>query len=468
MKSSLKWSALERVVVQSIQLLTMIFLARELGPKAYGLIGMLAIFLAVFQIFIDSGFSAALIRKVDRTEEDIATAFYFNLLVSVISYVVFYTVAPAISKFYGQTELINIARVSGIILVINSLVMIQKTLLTIEMDFKTIAKASVISVLLSSTISVALVFQGYGVWVLVIQSISMALFNTILLNVFYPWKPKAKFSTKAFKNLFGFGSKLLISSFIDTVYSNIYQLLIGKMFNASDLGLFTQAKNLSSLPAITFSTIIQRVTFPYLSKFQNDNNLLESNYSRIIEVSAFIIFPIFTCMSLMSKDVIVLILGEEWQEASLMFSILCICFMVYPIQSLNLNLLKVKGRSDLFLKLEVIKKILLTIVLFLTVPNGLIAICLGMLVHSLLSLGVNTYYTGIITSLGLKEQIRFLIPIVLCCIISLVAVHFITTLLSNMVVSLFVATITMFIVYLVSSFIFSRSTLFFLLSNVKF
>lgn len=448
---SLKWSAIERLAVQAIQLVTMIFLARTLGPQAYGLIGMLAIFLAMFQIFIDSGFSAALIRKVDRTEVDVSTTFYFNLLVSCACYLIFYISAPYIALFFEQPQLVAIARVSGLVLIANSLVLVPKTLLTIEMDFKTLAKSSILSVVISSIVSVILALLDYGVWVLVIQSISMAILDVVFLGLFCPWRPKTGFSNDSFNDLFGFGSKLLLSSFIDTVYGNIYQLLIGKMFSASDLGLFTQAKNLSSLPAITFSTIVQRVTYPYLSHVQNDNAKLEIEYSKIIELSAFVVFPVFSLVSLLSEDVIKIVLGEAWSDASSMFSILCLCFMLYPIQSLNLNLLKVKGRSDLFLRLEIIKKIILTIILFITVPRGLLAICLGMLIHSLLSLVINTYYSGKITNLGILKQFKLFIPILICCLIALSVISVVTRSINISWMVVLVSLPIMFFSYLVSA-----------------
>ena len=409
--NGLKWSAIERIATQAIQLVVMLILGRMLGPEAFGLVGMLAIFIAISQTFVDSGFSSALIRKQDRSEADYATTFYFNIVVSLSCYVLLFICAPYIADFYHQPELINLTRVLGIVILVNAFAVVQRTRLTVAMDFKTQAKASLLSVSCSTIITLILAYYNFGVWALVGQTLSFAIFNVILFNVLDPWLPKCGFSKASFKELFGFGSKLLASAILATIYENIYQIIIGKLFNAGQLGLFTQAKNLSSMPAMTLTGIIQRVTYPMMSQIQNDKQALDKAYLLTLRLAAVVISPLIIGLGLVSKPLLTVLLGQEWQSAAELMTILCIGYMLYPIHAINLNLLQVKGRSDLFLKLEIIKKVITTIVLVITVPLGIKAICIGMVTQSYLALFINTYYTGKLSSLTMLKQFKALISI---------------------------------------------------------
>ncbi|MCG6223066.1 lipopolysaccharide biosynthesis protein [Vibrio diabolicus] len=419
--AGLKWSAIERLATQAIQLIIMLVLARMLGPHAFGLIGMLAVFIAVCQVFVDSGFSSALIRKTDRTESDFSTAFYFNIAVSLVCYAALFISAPYIADFYQQPTLIDLTRVLGITVFVNSLSLVQRAKLTIEMDFKTQAKASLVSVGISSCVAILLATNGYGVWALVAQTLSMAMCNAIILNVIHPWLPRQSFSMESFKNLFGFGSKLLLSGLLDTVFKNIYQIVIGKQFSAVEVGQFTQANQLSSMPAMTMTTIIQRVTYPMMSQLQHSDHKLEAAYLLTLRLSAVVIFPLMFGLAVIAQPLINVVLGDSWQQAAALVSILSVGFLLYPIHAINLNLLQVKGRSDLFLKLEIIKKIIITIILVITIPLGIKAICIGMIIQSYLSLWLNTFYTGRLTALSQMKQCKALMPIwslsAMCCLL---------------------------------------------------
>ncbi|WP_318443302.1 lipopolysaccharide biosynthesis protein [Photobacterium leiognathi] len=409
--NGLKWSAIERISTQAIQLSVMLILGRMLGPEAFGLVGMLAIFIAISQTFVDSGFSNALIRKQDRNESDYATTFYFNIAVSLSCYVLLFICAPCIADFYHKPELINLTRVLSFVILANAFAVVQRTRLTVAMDFKTQAKASLFSVGCSTIVALTLAYYNFGVWALVGQTLSFSITNVFLLNMFYPWLPKCGFSKKSFKELFGFSSKLLVSSLLNTIYTNIYQIIIGKLFSAEQLGLFTQANNLSSMPAMTLTGIIQRVTYPMMSNIQNDQKALDKAYLLTLRLAAVVIFPIIIGLGLVAKPLLTVLLGQEWQSAAELMTILCIGYMLYPIHAINLNLLQVKGRSDLFLKLEIIKKVITTIVLVITVPLGIKAICIGMVIQSYLALFINTYYTEKLSSLTMIKQFKALIYI---------------------------------------------------------
>ncbi|WP_099073952.1 lipopolysaccharide biosynthesis protein [Proteus alimentorum] len=415
--NGLKWSAIERLITQAVQLSVMLILGRMLGPTVFGLIGMLAVFIAISQTLVDSGFSNALIRKKIKTESDYATTFYFNIFISFLCYSILYIISPYIAEFYKQPQLEILTKIQGLVVIVNAFSIIQRTKLTINMDFKTQAKASLFSICLSSVLSIYTAYLGFGVWALIIQILSFSILNTILLNIYLPWFPRKKFSNRAFSYLFGFGSKLLISSLIDTIYNNLYQIIIGKIFSANQLGLYSQANNLSYTPAMSLTAVIQRVTYPMLSQVKNNKEDFDSIYLLTLRLTALIIFPLLIGLGIIAQPFILIVLGEKWSYAATLLSILCIGYMLYPIHAINLNLLQVKGRSDLFLKLEIIKKMLVTIILIITVPLGIEAICIGIVIQSYLALLINTYYTGKLTSINIKKQFENLFPIWIITII---------------------------------------------------
>lgn len=416
--NGLKWSALERILSQGAQLVLMLILARMLGPKAFGLIGMLAIFIAIGQVFIDSGFSSALIRKNDRSNIDYSTAFYFNIFVAVIFYIVLFITSPFISDFYQQPELTSLTKVIGLSLIINSFTLVPRTILTVSMNFKAQAKASICSVIIGGIIALTLAKCGYGVWALVAQTLSMALCNAVFLNVVAKWIPSLNFSKESFSYLFGFGGKLLASGLLDTAYNNLYQIVIGKKFDVVNVGQYTQANQISSIPAMTMTNVIQRVTYPMFSHMQDNHKKMQEYYLLTIKVAALFIFPLMAGIAIISKPLIHMFLGSQWGEASNLIMVLAFAYMLYPIHAINLNILQVKGRSDLFLKLEVIKKILGIAIIAITMQVGILYMCIGLLFHSYISLILNTYYTEKLTGLKIKNQVKEIFPIWIITLIS--------------------------------------------------
>lgn len=404
------WSTLERFSVQGIQFIVMIIMARILTPADYGLVGMLSIFIAVSQSLIDSGFSQALIRKQDRSEIDNSTVFYFNIGVGIVLYFILFFSAPLIAKFYNEPQLIPITRVVGLSLVFNSLAVVQRALLTVKLDFKTQAKASFVGAIISGGIGITMAYTGFGVWAIVCQQISNLAIITILLWILSHWKPIWAYSWKSFKELFGFGSKLLASGLLNTVFKNIYLIIIGKFFRASDLGYYTRAHQFTDFASSNITGIFQRVTYPVLCTIQNDDEHLSDVYRRLLRTSAFIIFPLMMGLAAVAKPMVISFLTEKWIFSAIIIQILCFSQMWYPVHAINLNLLQVKGRSDLFLKLEIIKKIILVLILCITLPLGLLPMCFGMIASSLIALVINTYYTGKLIHLGFFKQMKDLFP----------------------------------------------------------
>lgn len=412
------WSSLERLSVQGIQFVVMIIMARILTPADYGLVGMLTIFIAVSQSLIDSGFSQALIRKQDRSEIDNSTVFYFNIGVGIVLYFILFFTAPFIAKFYNEPQLIPITRVVGLSLVFNSLAVVQRALLTVNLDFKTQAKASFIGVILSGLVGIWLAKTGFGVWAIVWQQISNLATTTFLLWLLSQWKPTLSFSCESFRELFGFGSKLLASGLLDTIYNNLYLIIIGKVFKASDLGYYTRASQFTNFTSSNITSIFQRVTYPVLCTIQDDDYRLTEIYRKLLKSSAFIIFPLMMELAAISRPMIISILTEKWLFAATLIPILCFAQMWYPVHAINLNLLQVKGRSDIFLKLEIVKKLFGVVVICITLPFGLTALCIGMIVNSIVALAINTLYTGKLIHLGFFKQMEDLLPILLLSIIT--------------------------------------------------
>lgn len=448
------WSSIERFSTQGVQFLIMIVMARLLTPKDYGLIGMLAIFLAVAQSLIDSGFSQALIRKQNRTDVDNSTVFYFNIVVSSALYLILFISAPFVADFYNQPELTSVMRIVCFGVILNSLAVVQRALLTIRIDFKTQSKASLSAAVISGCIGIILAYCNFGVWSLVVQQLLNLSVNTLLLWIFSKWRPIAVFSWQSFHELFAFGSKLLASGLLDTLYKNIYPIVIGKLFNASSLGHYTRAHQFSEFPSSNVTGIIQRVTYPILCGIQNETERLETVYRKFLKLSAFIIFPLMIGLSAVALPFINIVLGSQWFFCGQLLQVICFAMMWYPIHAINLNLLQVKGRSDLFLRLEIIKKILGITVLCLTAPFGLVVMCYGQIFNSIVALVINTYYTGKLIKVGFIRQMKDLLPTILLSLTMFGAILLVNGFIESNMYRLITGILVGIIVYASGSYIF--------------
>ncbi len=387
-----------------------VVLARLLTPADYGTIGMISVFMAIADCFISSGFFAALVRKTDRTEADKSTVFYFNIVVAILCYAILFFAAPFIADFYDLPILTDLVRVIGLTLIIASPCTVQWAELSVRLDFKTPAKIVLCATILACAASLYCAWVGWGIWALVVLHILRTTCTTLLVILLVRWRPRAAFSRQSFKVLFGFSSKLLISSLLNTVYENIRPLIIGKAFSSATLGLYSRAQQWASLPSTTLTSILQSVTYPVLSSIQNEDERLRMAYRKFLRMSAFIIFPCLTGMAALADPLIRLVLTEKWAACIPLLQIICFALMWYPIHAINLNLLQVKGRSDLFLRLEIYKKALGIIILVITVPQGIYAMCIGGVVSSILCLGFNTHYTGKLLNLGFWRQMADLVP----------------------------------------------------------
>lgn len=407
------WSAVERFSTQGVHFLFSILLARLLTPNDYGIIAMLTIFLAVSQTFIDSGFGNALIRKQDRNEADRATVFFFNIFMAVACYGIIFFSAPFVAEFYRMPELTDVLRVLAINLIIQAFGSIQHLNLTIDLNFKRLAKITFIGAVAGGLAGLICAYNGFGVWSLVVQQITMTSSRVVLYWIFVRWRPTTFFNMKSFKNMFGFGSKLLASGLLNTLYDNVYDLIIGKAFAAATLGNYSRACHFANFPSSNITGIFQRVTYPVLSKIQDDPEKLRKAYLKFLNMATILIFPMMIGLAAHSKPLVLLVLSDKWVDAILILQIICITQMWYPVHAINLNILQVMGRSDLFLKLEIIKKIEGIIVLCITLPHGIIAMCYGQWFNACFGLVVNTYYSGKLLNAGLIPQLKMYIPTLL-------------------------------------------------------
>lgn len=447
------WSSIDRFTTQGISFVFSMLIARMLLPSDYGVIGMLAIFMAVAQCFIDSGFGTALVRKNDRTETDFCTVFYFNIAIACLCYALLFLASPYIARFYNLPLLESVTKVWGLNLIISSLAGIQNAQLTIAIDFKSRAKISVITTLFTGVVGLWLASRGYGVWALVFQTLSSNILRTILLWSIVRWMPKLIFSWQSFKELFSFGSKLLASGLLDTIYNNIYPIVIGKFFSASSLGVYSRADSLAQFPSSNITGVLQSVTFPVLSTIQDDEARLSNAYTRFLRLSAFVIFPLMVGLAAVADPFIRIVLTDKWEATIPFLQIICFSLMWFPIHAINLNLLQVKGRSDYFLKLEVIKKILGVAILCVTIPLGLTAMCYGRVFSSVVCLGINTHYTNKIIGYGFTKQMRDLLPILIHTLVMGAIVFAIVHLLPTLWLQLIVGTLAGMVYYLVGAYL---------------
>lgn len=405
------WSFFERIGQQGIHFMISILLARLLLPEQFGLIAMLSIFFAVAQSFVDSGFGSALIQKQDATYLDECSVFFFNILVSTLAAGLLFLSAPWVADFYQISLLQPLVQALSFNLVINAFGIVHTAILTKRIDFKSQMKVSVIAVILSGSIGVSMAYRGYGVWSLVAHSIAGYLFRTSLLWYFLPWRPSWVFSWASLRSMFPFSSKLLFSGLLGTIYNNLYFVVIGKMFSATELGYYARAEQTQRFPVLNLSSSVERVTFPVFSSMQEDKVRLKNGTRKALSSLAMINFPLMIGLIIVAKPLILVLLTQKWLPSVPYFQLLCIVGMLYPLHVINLDVLIAQGRSDLYFRLEIYKKAIITAAICLTAPWGIIAMIYGQIATSIISYYLNSYYSGKLISYPASEQIKDIFPV---------------------------------------------------------
>lgn len=409
--SGVAWTSVERFAQQIIQFVIGVAIARVLSPADYGVVGMTAIFFAIANTFIDSGFGSALIQKKNRNEDDYSTCFYFNIIVSVILFGIIYVCSPAIARFYRTPIICDVTRVLSITLIINALSISQTSKLTAEMQFKPMAVITVVSQLATGALGLFMAYTGYGVWALVFQQICGSIVRLILIEVYLKWIPKWTFSKESFHHMFSFGSKILCSSLINTIYDNIYTLVIGRVFSPKEVGYYNRGNQFAYLPSQTLLSIFMKVAYPLMAEVQDDVDKLRRAYKKFLRVPLFVLWPILFGLMALAKPLILLLLGEKWLSCVPILQVLCIGNFFNPLTHINLNILYVKGRTDLVLKLELIKKPIAFAILFGMIPFGLWWLCLGRAIYEFIAYCFNCYYTQKFINFGFWKQMYYNIPV---------------------------------------------------------
>jgi O-antigen/teichoic acid export membrane protein len=415
------WNFTEQFGRRGIGVVITLLLARFLVPSDYGLVAMMAVFLAVATSLMDSGFKQALIRLQGAEEVDFNTAFYANLSLGALSYFLLFLAAPLIADFYVEPRLTTLIRVAGLSILINAFQVVQSAILSRDLNFKVQLQATIPAGIISGLIAILLAYWGMGVWALIVQMILAALFTTVLLWLMQPWRPTLMFSWNSLGKMYNFGYKLFLSGLLDTVFQNIYVVVIAKIFATSIAGHYFFANNLKNLVINQLVGSIQNVTYPALSSLQDDDMRLKAGYRKVIQVTTFILFPAMLLLAALAEPLFMVLLPDKWLPAVIYLQLMCIAGVMHPLHSINLNILKVKGRSDLFLYLEIFKKIMALVILAISFNYGVIGILIGQIFSSVLAYIPNSYFSSKLINYPLREQIADFLPgLLLACVIALV------------------------------------------------
>lgn len=404
------WSGIDNVVQMGVTFVVSIVLARLLSPDDYGLLGLIAVFTAVCQALIYGGFTSALIRKKDATDDDYNTVFISNLGMSLLLYAIIYLCSPAIANFFERQELVALTRVSSLGMIIGALALVQQTRLTKRIDFKTQTKITILASVTSGIIGIGMALLDFGVWALVAQQLSASASRTVLLFFYNKWLPKFRFSSNSFHELFGYGWKLMISGLLDTLWKELYQVIVGKFYTPATLGQYTRSKQFSQLFSSNLTGVVQRVTFPVLSNIQDDKERMVSAYRRIIKVTMFVTAICMFFVGAISEPLLYCLIGPKWHEAATYLPLICISGSLYPLHAINLNMLQVQGRSDLFLGLEIAKKIIGLAPLAVCIFYGVMPMLYVNLITGLICYFLNSYFPGKLLGYTSWMQLKDIAP----------------------------------------------------------
>ena len=448
------WSTAERFSTQGISFVISIIIARIVAPDQYGLIAMVQVFVSLAQVFIDGGFGNALIQKQDRTETDYVTVFIFNLVFSSVLYLLMFFLAPAIARFYEQPELVKITRVISLNLIISSLSVVQKTRLNIDLDFKTLTKASLMAVIVSGAVGIYCAYAGFEVWALVVQSLLCQLLTTVALIILAKWHPSSRFSWSSFRNLFSFGSKLMVSNVLTSIYLNIYNLTIGKFYSAAHLAYYNRSFAITMLPAVNIESVLNRIIYPLECEVHDNIEDLKRVFYKYLHLSNVIMLPIMTLILVLAKPLVLVLLTEKWLPAVGFIQIYSLNFMFYAwLDQAGLPLIAV-GKTGVCLKAQIIKRTVSLLVLVLTIRRGVAVICWGVALCSMFELLVNMFFTQKEVGIRVIDQFKSQADVIFVTAVMGLAVYLFLQLTSNIYIQLFVGCIIGALVYLGGAFLF--------------
>jgi O-antigen/teichoic acid export membrane protein len=416
---------------------------------------MLAVFISISGVFIEGGLAKALIQRQNCQNIDYSTAFVTNVGMSIIIYVIMYASAPWIADFYGEPILIDLTRILSLNFILGSFNIVQRAKMMARVDFKSLAQINVISTIVSGIIGIAMAYYGYGVWALVGQTLCSTIVLIILFPIYSKWKPSLEFSMSSFRQLFGFGSNLMVTGVYAVVLNNISTICIGKFYRSGQLGFFTRASQFSELISTTSYEVIGNVTFPVLSELQDDKTRLIKVYRKSLFFTAMFIFPIMVLTSLLARPIIIILLTEKWLPCVVLIQWLCLARMFTPLSAINMNILNAVGRSDLFMKLDLSKLPLILLTFAITIPISVEAIAIGDFVSTFICFFINAYLPGRMFGYGAWEQIKDWRYIILSILIMVGVVCLILSLIENVWLQLFIGGLVGLLVYLGSCVLFN-------------
>ena len=455
-QNGMLWSFIQQFSYQSITFSIQLILVRFISPADFGLIGMLAVFVGIATVLIDGGMTSSLIRNNQTDNSDYSTIFYYNVFLSLIIYIILFNIAPFIGKFYNQPALENITRVYCLSLIFSSFGTVHNNILLKKMEFKKQAIITLPPMILGGFLGIILAVKNFGVWSIVYSTLATSLLTSFSLWSFGNWKPSLLFDVDKFKRHFHYGYKMSISTAVDNLFTNIYPLLIGRLYNPTLVGYYTRANSLMMLPVGNFSIILNRVVFPLFSKVQDDAVTLKKIFKNIMQIFFYVLAPTTALMILLSKEIVLVLFTDKWLQIIPIFQILCFVGLLYPLHLYNLMILQVKGKSALFLKLELIKKIIIIVSLFISVKFGFIGVLIGSVMASIITLPINIYYAGELINYKIFQQLKDLSLIFILTIVMSVIVFFFKELISqySSIVKILFCTILAVFSYITTSLVF--------------
>ncbi len=414
--SNLLWRFLERTGAQVVAFLVTIVLARLLSPEEFGSIALITVFINILNVFVDSGLGTALIQKKDADYIDFSTVFYTNVLFCIVLYVLFFAIAPFLAHFYKNDELVPVIRVLGITILISGVKNIQQAYVSKTLQFKKFFFATLSGTVFAAILGIWMAYHGFGIWALVVQQISNLFLDTLILWITVLWRPNFEFSFSRLKTLFSFGWKMLASALIDTTYANLRQLIIGRKYSPNDLAFYNKGNLFPSAFVSNLNSSISSVLLPVMASSQDDRERVKQMTRRAIKTSTYCIAPLLIGLSACASSVVKILLTDKWLPCVPFMRIFCITYMFYPIHTANLNALTALGRSDLFLKLEIAKKLLGMTVLFATMWFGVMVMTYSLLFTSVISQIINARPNKALLNYGYLEQVRDIFPMIMLAV----------------------------------------------------
>lgn len=467
--SGLIWTFADTFLLRGLSFAATIVLARLLGPADFGLIGMIAVFVAIGTSLVDSGLSSSIIRTKNSNDEDYSTVFYLNFILSIVVYILLFAAAPLISDFYDQEILTNIIRLYCLSFIISAFSSVQLAILNKEMKFRKMMQINIPGTLLGIVIGIWMGYKGYGVWSIVWLYLITQLIQSLLLWIFSDWKPSLTFSLEKMKFHYNFGYKIMLSGLLDTVFKNIYNVIIGKFFSVQALGYYERAHTFNEYPVSALTSIINKVSYPLLANIQDEKEKISAVYKQLLNLTFFVTAPLMLIAAAVAKPLFLLLLGELWLPAVPFFQIISLSCIFYPIHSYNISILKVYGRSDLFLKLEVIKKIVIVISVLISLPFGIYSLVWSGVIVSLIALAINTSYSSSMINYNIKQQVSDMMPVMIISLIVAFACYFLMLSLSDfsLYVQIVIPSVVGVSLYVIINYLIKSSTLLYIVKIIK-